>query len=141
MRTCVSTLIGREKNAPKPCRLSDTPWQPFIPKVYQSISERNRIFIGAQPESDTVGDRGICFASRIRLKLRRAIIKKKQKKQGNVFGAFFCGGVAATRVSLQTRSLCKARSQKRGADECFPLFCIYKLSGMTAALGSAAPSR
>lgn len=89
MQTCVSTLISRKKNAPKACRLSDTPWQPFIPKVYQSISERNRIFIGAQPESDTVGDRGICFASGIRLKLRRAIIIiKKKNTRERLWGIF-----------------------------------------------------
>lgn len=101
-----------KKNAAKPCRLSDTPWQPFIPKVYQSISERNRIFIGAQPESDTVGDRGICFASGIRLKLRRAIIKKTRKKnKGTSLGHF--SAAASQRLVFHSRRGAFARLADR----------------------------
>lgn len=113
MQTCVSTLIGRKKNAPKPCRLSDTPWQPFIPKVYQSISERNRIFIGVQPESDTAGDRGICFASGIRLKLCRAIIIKKKKYKGTSLGHF--SAAASQRLVFHSRREAFARFADRSA--------------------------
>lgn len=54
------------------------------------------------------------------------------------FGCFL--GVAAGRLSLSKQSICEACRQRHISDECFPLFCIYKLLGMTPALGGKAPS-